>query len=393
MLWRQLLLWRARDVALTMRALIALCAWLLAAGVALAQQTIPALSPVGSQNTSVVTYQAGANWVPSAYAITGFCSTCSNGSGGTTATKSWQFQALVGTTWQTLDTQTNVSFTSNQKLTFPLTGAPAGSQWRLVITSNNDPLINVVELDVIGSPSVAVPPPRPPVTFSYGWTSPGSLPTNDAIQGSCGSLACWTFQVATWAQMQSSLLAGGSYDLWVGDSITALCDVNQASPFGVNMAIPGNTVNGLINELAQINSGFGGQTAGTSLPVVHALIINIGVNDIGTLGSDAATIEGKLQALFNSWSGPLIWTGIWPTPSNTGWKTEIDQVNAWASSFLATRAHTHDVTAQMNAALSSGGFMIPSYELVVGGTAGIHYNGSGCTAAMAVTAASLQQPF
>jgi len=380
-----------------MRAFLALCALLAAIGGALAQQTIPAVPAVGSMNSAVVTYQAAANWVPTSYAVTGYCSTCSTVPGNV-AHKSWQFQALTGPsgnqTWTVIDSQTAVAFADKQKLTFPLVGAPAGSQWRLVITSNDDPLINVVELDVIGSPSVAAPPPRPPVTFAFGWTDPSPFPSNDAVPGAaCSGLDCWNFFVGQLVERQGALLTGGAYDLFVGDSITALCDATQASPFAVNAGISGNTVNGVVGELSQMWHSGDTYSGGTSLAHVHALVLNVGVNDVGALGSGAAVIEGKLQVLFNAWSGPLVWTGIWPTPSNTGWKTEIDQVNAWASTFLAGRPHTHDLTSQIGSALSVGGFMNPSYQLVAAGVAGIHYNGAGCAAAMAVEAASLQQPF
>lgn len=237
---------------------------------------------------------------------------------------------------------------------------------------------------------VAVPVPVPPSVGS-SWTSPSPLPPNDAVQGSCGSLACWTFDTATQSERQTIIQAGGPYDLLIGDSIIALCDQNLFSPYRPqNFGIPGNTVNGLVNQIAAIQAN---SVSPQVLASMHALIVQIGVNDIGTLGLTAAQIEARLQVLFNSYSGPLIWSGILPAPSNTGWGAEIAAINSWASGALASRPHTHDISAAVTAALSSGGAMNAAYQLIVGGVAGIHYNGAGCQAWGALVMQSTLLPF
>lgn len=237
---------------------------------------------------------------------------------------------------------------------------------------------------------VAVPLPRPATITGSGWASPGTLPTNDAITCAGGYWAC---KVADQGEAQSAFAAGGSYDLLIGDSIIALCDASQFTPFPVaNFGIAGNTVGGLINQIDQIVHNQVSPQVNT-LGNLHTLIVQIGVNNIGTLGQTAAQIEPQLQSFFNAYSGPLIWSGILPAPTSSGWNTEIQAINSWASGALASRPHTHDISAAVAAALSSSGAMNPSYQLVVGGVAGIHYNGAGCAAWGSLVFQSTLLPF
>src|SRR4029077_21011748 len=125
---------------------------------------------------------------------------------------------------------------------------------------------------------------------------------------------------------------------------------------------------------------------------LHALVVQIGINNIGALGQTAAQIEPQLQQFFNSYTGPLGWSGLLPAPAASGWNSEIQAINSWASGVLASRPHTHDISSAVSGALSSGGAMNPSYQLVVTGLAGIHYNGAGCAAWGSLVFQSLLQP-
>jgi hypothetical protein len=55
----------------------------------------------------------------------------------TCAPKDWKFQGYDGANWIDLDTQTGITFTSNEKKTYTFTNSTAYKEYRISVTSNN----------------------------------------------------------------------------------------------------------------------------------------------------------------------------------------------------------------------------------------------------------------
>lgn len=136
----------------------------------------------------------------------------------------------------------------------------------------------------------------------------------------------WTAESGGHARRQGRLADLGGHIAVFGDSGVEAQVVSAWSPFCENYGISGDTIAGLLNRLPLY----------TALHSARAVILEIGINDIGWTSPNMAAIKAQAMLVFNWLTGPLIWIATTHT-INATWNANVDDFNSYLKAQIVSR--------------------------------------------------------
>lgn len=232
---------------------------------------------------------------------------------------------------------------ANYDLWFKPGATDAGDPSPSGYTNGSDDRTLVVSLElraaavvspVTGSPGVRLW--RPPSTNCLAGTVP-TLPSYTPYD-------FWSACVNVHMRRQKVFLTeGGQIAVFGCSGPEALVVSPYWSPWAQNYGIGGELLSHFLNRLPLY----------TSLSNTSAVVLKMGVNDIGTASPDMALIKDYMMRALNWVSGPVVWIAETPTKT-AAWKDNLNDFNSYITAQISGRPNVRVVNVNAQLSNASG---------------------------------------